>query len=153
VVFLDSRCQFHQHFYARIFRMNAISAAFSSYMYVEKWSLYEKFVRLTLMKLTPGLYSKVVDMSGLTVLDLPSIRKIKSCKMQIKFILTRIHFEFLLFTFALSLTLSRSIFVEKLLKRKRRFDHGSIWNQEEYERCSYLIGQISKITIRILSLT
>jgi len=31
-----------------------ISAAFSSYMYVEKQRSYEKFVRLTLMKLTPS---------------------------------------------------------------------------------------------------
>jgi len=31
-----------------------VSAAFSSYMYVEKRRLYEKFVRLTLMKLTLG---------------------------------------------------------------------------------------------------
>ncbi len=31
-----SRCQFHQHFCVRIFRMNVILAAFSSYMYVEK---------------------------------------------------------------------------------------------------------------------
>jgi len=32
-----------------------ISAAFSSYMYVEKRRSYEKFVRIMLMKLTPGL--------------------------------------------------------------------------------------------------
>jgi len=30
-----------------------VLAAFSSYMYVEKWRSYEKFVRKMLMKLTP----------------------------------------------------------------------------------------------------
>jgi len=31
-----------------------VSAAFSSYMYEEKWRSYEKFVRKMLMKLTPA---------------------------------------------------------------------------------------------------
>jgi len=30
------RCQFHQHFYGQIFCTNIVSAAFSSYTYVEK---------------------------------------------------------------------------------------------------------------------
>jgi len=32
---------------------HCVLAAFSSYMYVEKWCSYEKFVRKMLMKLTP----------------------------------------------------------------------------------------------------
>jgi len=55
---LHSWCQFHQHFYVRIFRTNVVLAAFSSYMYVEKRRSYEKFVRLTLMKLTPDRLSR-----------------------------------------------------------------------------------------------
>ncbi len=31
-----------------------VLAAFSSYMYIEKWRSYEKFVRKMMMKLTPG---------------------------------------------------------------------------------------------------
>jgi len=52
----EIRCQFHQHFYIQIFRTNVVLAVFSSYMYVEKRRSYEKFVRLTLMKLTQGSF-------------------------------------------------------------------------------------------------
>ncbi len=48
------RCQFHQHFYLRIFRTNVISAAFSSYVLALAKNSYEKRARLTLMKLTAG---------------------------------------------------------------------------------------------------
>jgi len=34
--FSSSRCQFHQHFYVQIFRMNVFSAAFTTYMQQEK---------------------------------------------------------------------------------------------------------------------
>jgi len=41
-------------FYVQIFRTNAVLAAFSSYILALGRNLYEKFVRLTLMKLTTG---------------------------------------------------------------------------------------------------
>jgi len=33
---IDPWCQFHQHFYERIFRTNIVSAAFTTYMQLEK---------------------------------------------------------------------------------------------------------------------
>jgi len=45
-----------------VFRTNVISAAFSSYMYIvkaaETYGLFEKFLRLTLMKLTTEVYDE-----------------------------------------------------------------------------------------------
>ncbi len=49
------RCQFHQHFYVRIFRTHSILAAFSSYVLALAKNLYEKYAPLTLMKLTAGV--------------------------------------------------------------------------------------------------
>jgi len=37
-----------------------VSAAFSSYMYVEKQRSYEKFVRLSLMKFTTAWFKKLL---------------------------------------------------------------------------------------------
>jgi len=36
----SGRCQFHQHFYIRIFRMSVVSAAFSSYILALAKNLY-----------------------------------------------------------------------------------------------------------------
>jgi hypothetical protein len=45
-----------------------VLAAFSSYMYVEKQCLYEKFVRITLMKLTNGqFYEQLSEFSSRAV--------------------------------------------------------------------------------------
>ncbi len=49
---IDCRCQFHQHFYVRIFRTNVVSAAFSSYVLALAKNLYKKCARKMLMKLT-----------------------------------------------------------------------------------------------------
>ncbi len=48
----DCRCQFHQHFYVRIFRTNVIFAAFSRYVLALNKLSCKKCARLTLMKLT-----------------------------------------------------------------------------------------------------
>ena len=50
----EVRCQFHQRFYVRIFRMNVILAAFSSYILALAKNSYEKGARIMLMKLTEG---------------------------------------------------------------------------------------------------
>ncbi len=47
--------QIHQRFFARFFRTNVVSAAFSSYVLALSKISYEKCARKTLMKLTPGL--------------------------------------------------------------------------------------------------
>jgi hypothetical protein len=52
--------QFHQHFSYNFFCTNVVLAAFSTYTKLEKklqkQHSYEKFVRITLMKLTPILF-------------------------------------------------------------------------------------------------
>jgi len=51
---LSSWCQFHQHFYLRIFHTNIVSAAFSSYVLALAKNSYEKHPHKTLMKCTDG---------------------------------------------------------------------------------------------------
>jgi len=51
---IDSRCQFHQRFYVRIFHTNVVLAAFSCYILALAKNLYEKGARIMLMKLTAG---------------------------------------------------------------------------------------------------
>jgi len=70
--------QFHQH-NARVFRMSLISAAFSCYMYVVKaaktYVSYNKFVLLTLMKLTIELTFINVLCTAFTRAESKSVKK------------------------------------------------------------------------------
>jgi len=59
--FSFTRCQFHQPFYVRIFRMNVISAAFSTYVLALAPKFCTKMRASTLMKLTAGKLDFIND--------------------------------------------------------------------------------------------
>ncbi len=71
---IDTRCQFHQRFYVRIFRTNVVSAAFSSYVLALAKNLYKNCANLMLMKSTP-VFHNVVFFSNAFKLELSLIFK------------------------------------------------------------------------------
>ncbi len=54
-----ARSQFHQRFYIQIFRTKVVLAAFSSYILALAKKLFKKCARLTLMKFTVELGTKL----------------------------------------------------------------------------------------------
>jgi hypothetical protein len=60
----QSSSQFHQHFYVRIFRMNVVLAAFSSYVLALAKNSYKKCARKMLMKLTPERKKTMISERG-----------------------------------------------------------------------------------------